>query len=555
MTTEADQREPTPAEPAQSRYDYRFWAIIWALCITGLLSALDASIISTTLPTIVKDLNSGSLYVWAPSSFFLAQTAATPIYGQTANIFGRRVLMIVAIGLFTFGSGIAGGASNTAMLIAGRVIQGIGGGGINVLVDMIVCDLVPLRERTKFMGIIFAVFGMGTTVGPIIGGAIVQHTTWRWVFYLNLPVSAVSLALIFFFLRVNYRRDVTFEEKLLRIDIIGNAILVTSVISILIPLTYGGTIQPWNSWRVVIPLVIGFAGLVAFHCFQASSYCKEPTMPLRLFSNRTSAGAFALTFMHGMLMYWAVFFLPVYFQAVLEASPGRSGVDLLPLVVSVLPFAITAGIFITSVGRYRPCHFVGFAAFTIGMGCCSILNSKTPTGVWVVFQLILGVGAGAALTSTLPAIQAPLPESDVATATATWGFVRSFGAVWGVAIPSAVFNSRVSSLLGRISDDPTRELLARGGAYERASKWFITSFNDRPALKSEVIGVYSDGLKLVWQVGIGFSLLGMLIALFVKEVKMREELDTEFGLEEKSAALAAEANEAPQSAKTNRQQT
>jgi hypothetical protein len=216
----------------------------------------------------------------------------------------------------------------------------------------------------------------------------------------------------------------SFKHKLLRIDLAGNAILVASVISILIPLTYEGAIHSWGSWHTVVPLALGFAGLAAFHLFQAPPYCKEPTMSLRLFSNRISAAAFWLAFVYGMLMYWIVFFLPVYFQMVLETSPALSGVYFLPVVVSVVPFSILAGILITAVGRYRPCHFVGFAAFAIGMGCLALLNSETPVGQWAVFQLIVSVGARVALTSTLPAIQAPLPEPDAATVTATWALGR-----------------------------------------------------------------------------------------------------------------------------------
>jgi EmrB/QacA subfamily drug resistance transporter len=540
---------PSPSEqkvtvegekPIKKGYGWRFWAIFPGLCIGGLLSALDATILSTVLPTIASELNSDTLYVWAINAYFVSTTAVQPLYGQTANIFGRRWLMIVSILLFALGSGLCGGASGTGMLIAARVVQGMGGGGINVMTEIIVADLVPLRERQQIMGIVFTAFAVGTFIGPIVGGAIVDHTSWRWVFYINLPLCGVAVILMFLFLQVKYDKTASLWEKLKRVDYVGNAILMASVISILLSLTWAGTLHPWSSWRTILPLILGFLGLIGFIFYEGSRWCVEPTVPLRLFSNRTAALTYILSFLHGTILYWVSLFLPVYFQSILEATPEKSGIDLLASVIPMVPFAIIGGILITVTGKYKPFLIIGFIPMAVGMGLFTMLNDKTTTVIWVVFQVILAAGSGLSLIATLPAILASLPESDVATATATWAFLRSFGSIWGVSIPSAVFNTRFTNLAYRITNQELREHLYNGGAYQLATKRFMQSLNYDPVLKAEVVSVYVDSLKLVWQVGIAFAAIGVPISLFLKSLKMRDQLDGEYGFDEQTVGGDAE---------------
>ncbi|KAF2136530.1 uncharacterized protein K452DRAFT_258938 [Aplosporella prunicola CBS 121167] len=528
-------------------HGWRFWAIFAALSVTSILSALDASVISTAMPTIVNDLGSGPSYVWIANAYFLTMTAFQPLYGQTANIFGRRSLIVLSVVLFAVGSAVSGAAKTTATLIAGRAIQGVGGGGINVLVDIIVCDLVPLRERAQYMGLIFSIFAVALSLGPVIGGLMTQRVTWRWIFYMNLPICGAALALLLLSLKVQYKKD-SAKNMLKRVDLAGNALLIASVLAILLALTWGGTEHPWGSWRTILPLVLGILGLIGFLGLESWSGLPEPTMPIRIFSNRTSLATFGLTFVHAILNYWITYWLPVYFQSVLEASPTASGVDLLPSAVAAIPFAIIAGGGLTKLGRYRPFHFIGAILLTITFGLFTLLDAQTSTGYWVGIQIIGAAGSGVLLTTTLPAIQAPLPEADVAVATGTWAFLRSFGGIWGVAIPTAIFNSQVNKLLGRIDSADLRSTLANGGAYAMASKDFMLSLNPTPVIKSQVLGVYIDSLKLVWQVGIAFGLLCFIIALVVKEVPMREQLETEFGLadDEKQQDV-----EKPQSTDTN----
>lgn len=283
-------------------------------------------------------------------------TAFQPLYGQVANILGRRWLIMFAIAMFMLGSGLSGGASTMSILILGRTIQGIGGAGVTMMVDLIVSDLVPLRERGTVMGIVFGAVTVGTALGPFLGGAILQSGSWGWIFYLNLPIGAAALVLLMLFLQVSHTKESSFRAKLKTIDFVGNSIFILSVVAVLIALTNAGTIYLWSSWRTLLTLVFGFVGLGLFYAYERSKFCTEPTLPHQLFSNRTSATAFILTLIHTLIMNWSIYFLPVYFQAVLGSTPIRSGVQLLPTVIFLMVFAAIGGVVMEKYGRYRPTH-------------------------------------------------------------------------------------------------------------------------------------------------------------------------------------------------------
>ncbi|KAF2234873.1 MFS general substrate transporter [Viridothelium virens] len=409
--------------------------------------------------------------------------------------------------MFAIGSAVSGSAPNTAALIAGRTIQGIGGGGINVMTEILVCDLCPLRERAKY------------------------RVTWRWIFYMNLPIAGVALVLLFIFLRVQYRKDTSGRGILRRIDFGGNALLILSVIATLVALTYGGTLYPWGSWRTIVPLVLGALGLVAFLALQSTSYIPEPTMPLRMFANRTSLAGFALTFIHSILIFQITYYLPLYFQSLKNASPTASGVYVLPTSIAAMPFAICAGIGLSKLGKYRPIMLLGCIFLSVSFGLFSMLDAKSITAFWIGIQFLGAAGVGVLLPTTLPAVQAPLEDADTAAITATWGFLRAFGGVWGISVPATVFNSRVNQLANRVPDPHVQQLLINGGAYARASREFLHSLDPVPTVKAAVISVYTDALQLTWQVGIGFSVLAFLTVFVLKEVPMREHLETDFGLD------------------------
>lgn len=330
----------------------------------------------------------------------------------------------------------------------------------------------------------------------------------------------------------------TFLQKMKRIDYGGNIIIIGSTVSVLYALTYGGTRYDWSDGQVVAPLVIGLLGLGLFMAYETAPFVIEPVAPPRLFSNRTSLAVFAATFLNSALLYWVMFFLPVYFQAVLLSSPSRSGVQLLPIITIAVPAAIIAVLLLAKWGKYKPLHLGGFAVCTIGLGLFTLFDKDSSMAEWVIFQVITGGGSGFVLNTLLPAAQAPLMESDQAAATATWSFIRSFGNIWGVAIPAAIFNNKFGKLSYRIESAELRQQLTGGHAYEYASASFVTAAPE--PIRGQIIGVYTDALKLVWQISIVFSGIAFLFIFLEKQIKLRTELDTEYGLVEKQKEKGVE---------------
>lgn len=501
-----------------------------ALCTTGLLGALENTVVTTSLPTIVDELQLGRNYIWVTNIFFLTSAAVQPLFGQVANIFGRRWLTMFIVAVYTLGSGICGGANSGAMLIAGRAVQGIGSGGLNMIVDVVISDLVPLRERGNYIALILTVYSVGTSIGPFVGGIIVERTTWRWVFYINLPVGGAALVLLFLFLHVSSPKEMSLLQKIKRIDYVGNVVIMASSVAILYALTYGGSLFSWSDARVIVPLVLGLLGLVLFFFLESSPWIKEPVTPVRLFTHRTGAIIGINTFLNSALLYWAMYFLPVYFQAVLLSSPAWSGVQMLPIVLVAVPGAIVAVIVLSKFGRYKQLHVIGFAIVTISLGLFSMLDQYSSTADWVVFQVLGGLGSGMVLNTLLPAFQAGIPESDQAAATASWAFIRSFGNIWGVAIPAAIFNNRFSALEHQILDPTVRSQLSGGRAYEHASRAFVASLPQ--PVRAETIGVFVDALKMVWYISVVLCGIACVLSLFEKEIELRKELDTAYGMEE-----------------------
>jgi len=333
-----------------------------------------------------------------------------------------------------------------------------------------------------------------------------------------------------FFLNVKYKRDPTWKHSLARIDYLGNAIFIPSIIAVLIGLVLGGSVYSWSSFRIIVPLVLGLVGWACFHIHQASSLCPEPSVPPHLFANRTSAIGFVLGFISSMLLEWVVYFLPIYLMAVVGASPLQAGVYFLPYTVFVVPFGIFAGGFMSKTGLYKSLHWGGFSLSAIGCGLLSMLKEDSPKAEWVCFQILAAGGTGFVMTAVLPSTLAALPEKDVATATGTYSFLRSFGFIWGITLPGIIFNGRFDSQLHHISDQAVRARLSNGAAYSFATGGYISSLPE--STRGEVESVYVYALQTVWQVAIAFSLLGFLLVFGEKHVELRTELQTEFGLDE-----------------------
>ncbi|KAI0376682.1 major facilitator superfamily domain-containing protein [Hypomontagnella monticulosa] len=525
---EDEQNPKTPTdEPAAGR-GWRFWAVFISLSISAFLSALEGAVVSTALPSISRAVNAGENYIWMVNVFFLTSAAVQPLYSQLADIWGRRWPMITALAIFAVGSGIAGGSNSASVLIGGRTIQGLGAAGINVLVEIIICDLLPLRERGQFMGLMFMFIVLGSVTGPFIGGILVDRVSWRWVFYLNLPFCGLCLLLLFLFLRVQRpSSDQSTKESLKKVDFLGLFILCGSISSLLYALTYGGTRYDWSNPGIIVSFIFGMIGTILFFVYQVSPLCKYPAMPKALFGNRTSVAALLATFMALMVSYVPLYFLPVYFQAVQRVTPERSGVQILPFSATYCVSGLFGGILVSKLGRFKGVHIVSFALMIISLGTFTLLDRNTTMAVWVILQLIYGWSLGMPNPSLLTAVQADIPDSLNAASTGAFAFVRSVATIFAVSVPAAVFGNRFDQLLATtdaLSDPATQAELARGLAYEKASREFIDSFPQD--IQDGIIRLYELSLQRVWYVSIAFASAGLIFVLLEKNLVTREEKET-----------------------------
>ncbi|KAG4295058.1 hypothetical protein FPRO06_01642 [Fusarium proliferatum] len=536
-TAQEDEEAQVPVtpktKPAFNR-DYRFWMIMVTLVLATLLASLEATVVITSLPTIVESLNLGSSYIWVTNVFFLTTACVQPLFGQLCNLWGRKKVMMFIFATYTLGSGIAGGANGGAMLIAGRAIQGIGSGGVTMVNDVIISDLVPLRYRGNYIAILLLVATIGFAVGPFLGGVIVENTTWRWVFYLNLPIGGVAIVVTYFFLNLQYDRTQSTMDKLRRIDYVGNAILIASSVSILIALTWAGPVYPWSDARILAPLIIGLLGLVGFVIYEASGIPSEPVMPIRLFPGRTSYIIYINTFLNMLLIQWCYFFLPLYFQAVKLSTPSRSGVQMLPVALIAIPGAALSAVVLSKWGKYKLLHVSGFFLMTLGVGLLGLLHEDSPPAAWILLQFIPAIGSGFLLNTLLPAFQAATDEEDQAAATGNWTFMRSFGSVWGVAIAGSIFNTYTKQYSRMIDNELAREMLSSGDSYQSATRAFVLQFDE--VVQTQIRHVFMLSLSKVYVISVAFGGLAWVLSLFEKDVPLRKELDTQYGLDEKAPA-------------------
>lgn len=500
------------------------------MCLPLLLSALEGSVTNTALPTISDALNLGTKFSWVATAFLLASTIFQPLYSQLGDMWGRKAPMMTAVTVFAIGSTICGVANSGAVLIFGRIVQGLGTGGIDLFAEMILCDIVPLRKRGPYLAIKHIVFAVGTCLGPLLGGFFAE-INWRWCFFINIPVCFVAFVIIYLWLDVGggiKTREVSVSSELKKIDYAGTGLLTFSVVMLLISLSTGGAPHPWSHPAVVTPMVLGLLGFVALAFFERSKYCKYPIMPPHVFSNRTTNISFALTAIHGFITYGFQFYLPPFFQAVKGSSPSQSGIEVMPTTLAVVVCAAVGGPLMSLWGKYKPMHIVGFATMTLGLSLCVLLGPTTPVSVWLVLQLVVAGGLGIVISTMLPAVQVKLPESSTGAAAGSWAFLRGTGSLFGVAIPGAVFNVRFNSLLSTIPSRKARLQLAKGQAYQHASAAFVRSFGSNNEVR--IVNVFNESLQSVWIVFAALAGIGFLMTFGEKQHKMRKQLNTKYGL-------------------------
>jgi EmrB/QacA subfamily drug resistance transporter len=411
------------------------------LMLAMLLGALDSTIVSTALPTIVNELGGLEHLAWVVTAYLLAQTVVTPIYGKLGDLYGRKIILQSAILLFLAGSVLCGLSQNMTQLIAFRAIQGLGGGGLMVVSQAVIADIVPMRDRGRYQGFFGALFGVSSIAGPLLGGYFTTHLSWRWIFYVNLPLGAVALVVLAAVLPASP------ERRSHSIDYIGAALLTVALSGIVLAVDIAGPAHPWGS-----PLMLGVLAATALALglfIMSQSKAAEPILPLRLFQQRTFVVASGIGLVVGFAMFGSVTYLPVYLQTVQAQSPTRSGMQMLPMMVGMLTASIITGQIISRTGRYRVFPILGTAVMSTGLLMLSRLSVSSSTTQASLYMLLLGLGLGMVMQTLILAVQNAADYRDLGVATSGATLFRSIGGSLGTAVLGTVFSAQLGANLAR----------------------------------------------------------------------------------------------------------
>jgi EmrB/QacA subfamily drug resistance transporter len=510
MPVSVDVAVEPPADHAPSAEEHRrILVIMGALMMGMMLAALDQTIVSTALPTIAGDLHGLNHLSWVVTAYLLTTTISTPMWGKLGDLFGRKKLFQLAVVIFLAGSMLAGLSQNMVELISFRAVQGVGAGGLMVGAQAIIGDVVPARQRGRYMGYFGAVFGLTNVAGPLLGGLFTQHLSWRWIFYINVPIGIVALFVIAAVLHIPaYRVHHT-------IDWAGFSLLSAGVTIIILVTNWGGAQYAWGSPTIIGLSLAGLASLVAFCIVETRA--AEPIIPLKLFRNRTFSSASGVGFIIGFAMFGAIVYLPFYLQAVHGASPTASGLELLPMVAGMLTTFITSGRLVTRTGRYKIFPVVGSAVLTVGLFLLSHLGPHTTFSVAAAYMVVVGLGLGLVMQVLVVAVQNSVPYSQLGVATSTATFFRTIGGAFGVSALGAVFNSR---LLGQLRSHATAAQLTllHGGSITANP----AQINRLPhAQKVVFIDAFNHAVQTVFLVAVPFTLLAFGLSLIMKEIPLR----------------------------------
>jgi len=434
---------PPPTPGGENQLTHRQVLIVFSGLMLGmLLAALDQTIVSTALPTIVGDFGGLQHLSWVITAYLLTSTASVPLYGKLSDMYGRKPLFQIAIAVFLIGSFLSGASQSMLQLILFRGVQGLGGGGIMAMAMAIIGDIVSPRERGRYQGYTGGVFAVSSVAGPLLGGIFTDHLSWRWIFYINLPTGILALVVTSVVLKLPYRR---LNHP---IDYLGSVLMVAGVSCLLLVASWGGTEYGWTS-----PTIIGLAttGIVLIGLFVLQEQrAVEPLLPPRLFGVRIFSVSSLIGLVVGATMFGAIAFLPIYLQVVKGASATSSGLRLIPLMVGLVSTSVASGQIISSTGRYRVFPIAGMAIVCIGLWLLSRLSRTTGMIEVSAYMLVLGIGVGMVMQVMVLAVQNAVEFRDLGTATAGVNFFRSMGSAFGVAVFGSILTSRLDYNLPRL---------------------------------------------------------------------------------------------------------
>ncbi|GAA4681722.1 MDR family MFS transporter [Frondihabitans cladoniiphilus] len=484
------------------------------LMVTMLLASLDQTIFSTALPTIVGDLHGVSLQLWVTTAYILAETIVLPVYGKLGDLMGRKNIFIIAIAIFILGSIVGGLATNMGTLITGRAIEGLGGGGLMILAQAIIADVVPARERGKYMGIMGGVFAFSSVAGPLLGGFFTDGIGWRWAFWMNVPLGLLAIASAVFFLKLPKRED----QGKPKIDIWGMTLLAIASVSLVLATTWGGNQYDWISWQILGLFGVLVVAGVAFVLVERKT--AEPVMPLHLFKEKNFVFTTAATLVIGIAMFGSIAYIPTYLQMVTGSNATQAGFLLIPMMAGLLVTSVISGQIVSKTGRYKFFPIVGMVITAGALALMSTMTSTTPIFVMCLYFAMMGVGLGLAMQILTLIVQNTFPLREVGTATASNNYFRQIGASLGAAVVGSLF---VSKLTGLLTDRLPASASSATGSTNSLTPEIVKNL---PAgIKSLVISSYADALTPIFLLMVPLVLLAAVLLFFVTEKPLATTLD------------------------------
>ncbi|GGN65121.1 MFS transporter [Actinoplanes lobatus] len=493
-----------PTAPVLSKRQIN--TIFVAVLLGILLAALDQTIVATALPTIVADLGGAAHLSWVVTAYLLADTVAVVLAGKFGDLFGRKLVFQVSTVIFVGGSALCGLAGNMLFLIGARAIQGAGAGGLMVTAMALIADVIPLRDRGRYQGALGAVFGVTTVIGPTLGGLFTDHLSWRWAFYINVPI-----AIVVFIMAARTLPSLRAPGRPI-IDYLGIALVASGTTAMILAISWGGNEYAWSS-PVIIGLFIASALLLAGFV-AVELHAREPMLPMRLFANSVFSVCSVLSFIVGFAMLGAMTFLPIYLQYVKGVSATGSGIRTLPMVIGLFTTSILSGSVVGRTGRYRAFPIIGTAVMAVGLYLMSTMDHATSVWIESVFMLVLGLGIGLSMQVLTIVVQNTVPYTDLGTATSGVTFFRTLGSAFGTAIFGTLYGNHLASeLAGVLAGAPA------GAAAAAQDPQLLHQLP--PAQAAPIIAAYESSIQHVFRWVVPVALLGFVVAWFLKEVPLR----------------------------------